>query len=229
MLVAAIGALWWGWQAWRGGWAPDPARWPTQGVAVGPGNSPVSWPGIAQAGASFAYIDATRGTEPVTPSWIAERDAALRAGLRVGAVHHFDICAPGNGQAAAFVRLVPREPGALPLAVVIDGSGACREQPTRALLLSELTTFLTQAETHTGKPAVIAPSAWAEAEYALASAVNRPLWLSSNRAEPAPDAGQWTIWQANDARIVAGSTGPTRWLVANDGTGPTTGGRDDAR
>lgn len=227
-VVAAllIGGLWWGWQSWTSGWMPDRARWPTQGVAVGADNAPVSWAGLASQGATFAYIDATDGAEAVSPRFTAEHDAAVAAGLRVGAIHRFDICALASEQAAAFVRLVPREASALPPAVMLDFSARCERRPTRALLLTELTTFLTQVETHMGKAAVVSPGADIEADYGVAEAVNRPLWLRSNRAEPAPEAGQWTIWQANDAALVAGSTGPTRWLVTNDGTGMVQTGAD---
>jgi lysozyme len=103
---------------------------------------------------------------------------------------------------------------------MLDIDPDCPRRPTRALLLSELTTFLTQVETHLGKPAILSPSADFEAEYHVGDAVNRPLWLRSPRREPAADAPAWVIWQANDALSVIGSTGPTRWLVAHDRVTP---------
>ncbi len=230
LVALAVAAIGWAWQTWRERWMPDAARWPTQGVAVSATSAPIGWASLARQGARFAYLDATRGNTTAMRGFAAEHDAAIAAGLRVGAIHHFDICAAANGQAAAFVRLVPRERDALPPAVMLDDSPACVRRPTRALLLTELTTFLTQVETHMGKVAVVAPSAEMERDYGIANAVNRPLWLRSNRAEPDPDAGQWTIWQANDALVVPGATGRARWLVANDGAGMTAmGDTDDAR
>jgi lysozyme len=101
--------------------------------------------------------------------------------------------------------------------VMIDNGADCARKPTRALLLSELTTFLTQIETHGGKPAIVAPSAAANADYAIAEAVDRRLWINSNRAEPDDMAARWAIWQANDGFRSDGTKGPLRWLVARDG------------
>ena len=122
-----------------------------------------------------------------------------------------------NEQAGAFVQLVPREADALPAAIILDLDDDCPSKPSRALLLTELSTFLNQLETHMGKAAVIAPSDAFEAEYQVAEAINRPLWLRANRSAPDADAGAWIIWQANDALRITGSKGLTRWLVLNDG------------
>lgn len=215
MLVAALAV---GWRMWTTQWRPTKADWPMQGVAVGADNAPISWPSLASQGASFAYIDATSGLRRgINPGFTREHDAARRIGLRVGAIHHYALCAMANDQATAFVTLVPREADALPAAIILDMDEDCARKPTRALLLSELTTFLTQVETHTGKAAVIAPDAAIEAQYQLTGAINRPLWLRSNRNEPDADGPGWVIWQANDALRVTGSTGPTRWLVLNEG------------
>jgi lysozyme len=220
LVVALAAAIAFGWHWWTSHWRPDATTWPKQGVAVAAENAPISWPSLVSQGAGFAYIDATNGTQLPDASFNREHDAAQAAGLRVGAIHHFALCALASEQAAGFVRIVPREATALPPAVMLDIDPDCPRRPTRALLLSELTTFLTQVETHLGKPAILSPSADFEAEYHVGDAVNRPLWLRSPRREPAADAPAWVIWQANDALSVIGSTGPTRWLVAHDRVTP---------
>ncbi len=217
LFVAAGG--WWGVQAWTGGWAPDQARWPTQGVAVGAANAPVDWAALSRQGVDFVYIDATDGADTASADFTAQHAAALAAGLSVGAIHHFNVCAMASEQAAAFVTLVPREADALPPAVMVDFNDTCARRPTKALLVTELTTFLTQVETHMGKVALIGPADDIEADYAVVDAVDRPLWLRSDRLEPAPDQPQWVIWQANDAATIDGIAGLARRLVANDGAG----------
>lgn len=217
LVAVLVAAAVLGWRAWSTHWRPAKTDWPMQGVAVGADNAPISWPSLASQGASFAYIDATSGRRGVNPGFTREHDAALTTGLRVGAIHHYALCQMANEQAAAFVTLVPREADALPPAIILDMDEGCAHKPTRALLLSELTTFLTQVETHMGKAAVIAPDAAIEAQYQLTGAINRPLWLRSNRGEPDADGPGWIIWQANDALRVTGSTGLTRWLVLNEG------------
>jgi lysozyme len=206
-----------GWKIWANGWRPDRSEWPMQGVAIGPDNAPVSWPSLASQGANFAYINATDGDGRANPAFTREQGAARAAGFRVGAIHHFGLCTLASQQADGFVRLVPRDPDALPPAIILDLDENCPRKPTRALLLTELSTFLNQLETHMGKAAIIAPDAPFEAEYGVSTAINRPLWVRSNRAEPAAGGPGWIIWQANDTLKVPGSTGPTRWLVLNDG------------
>lgn len=216
LVLILAGAGYSAWQGWASGWRPDAAQWPRQGVAIGADNAPVSWPGLAQANIQFAYIDATRGARTANPRYTADHDAAIAAGIPTGAIHHYALCAQVGDQAAAFVRLVPREGTALPPLVMLTLDPGCTRQPTRALLLTELSTFLTQLETHMGKPAIIAPSADFEALYQTASAINRPLMIRSIRSQPDPQGPVWALWLANDRTIVAGSTGPTRWLVLHD-------------
>lgn len=217
MLLVLAGAIATGWKIWANGWRPDTSQWPMQGVAIGPTNAPVSWPSLASQGANFAYIDATDGEGRANPAFTREQAAARASGFRVGAIHYFGLCTLVSQQADGFVRLVPRDPEALPPAIILDLDDDCPRKPTRALLLTELSTFLNQLETHMGKAAIIAPDAAFEAEYQVTQAINRPLWLRSNRSEPPIDGPDWIIWQANDTLKVAGSTGPTRWLVLNDG------------
>lgn len=219
MLLVTLAALatafgWWAWQSFAGSWRPDVARYPVQGVAISGDNEPVSWAAMVRQGARFAYIDATEGAHGVR-LFSTERLAARAAGLPVGAIHHFDICALASEQAAAFVTLVPRETDALPPAVLLDMGDDCPRRPSKALLLTELTTFLTQVETHMGKTAMVSVSPRIEADYALLQEVGRPVWLRRNRAEPRPEDGEWALWQANDALAIDGAQGEVRWLVAN--------------
>ena len=219
LAVIAGALLYGGFLWWAAHWHPAPNRWPIQGVAIGSANRPVSWPSLATKGASFAYIDAVTSGTHADANFTAEREAARAAGLRVGAIHHFALCTLASDQAGAFVRLVPREADALPPAVMLDVDAHCPHPPTRALLLSELTTFVNQLETHMGKAVIIAPSADFEARYQVADAINRTLWLRRNWRAPPEDGPPWVIWQANDALRVTGSTGSTRWLVLhNTGT-----------
>lgn len=214
VLVAVLAS---GFHWWSTHWRPARSDWPVQGAAVGPANLPVSWPGLQTQGVSFAYIDAVVAGIRSQPSYTSESAAARAAGLRVGAIHHFSVCRLASDQAAAFVRLVPRDDAALPTAITLDTDDSCPHPPTRALMLSELTTFINQIETHMGKAVIIAPSPEFEARYAVDTAINRALWVRRNWRAPAADSPAWVIWQANDALRVTGSVGPTRWLVLHDG------------
>ena len=216
-IVLMIAGGWWGVSTWAADWAPDRARWPVQGVAIGDDNMPVDWAALSRQGIGFVYIDATDGSADASSRFTALYDDAVAAGLRVGAIHRFDMCALASEQSAAFVTLVPRDADALPPAVTIDTTERCQRRPTKALLITELTTFLTQLETHMGKIALVGPAPDVEDEFGVMAAVSHPLWLRSNRAEPGPDQPDWVIWQANDTATIDGLSGQARRLVANDG------------
>ncbi|MEQ1688352.1 MAG: glycoside hydrolase, partial [Sphingopyxis sp.] len=160
-----------------------------------------------------AYIDATIGALPSRGDFTNNHYAAMSAGLRVGPIHHYRLCVSAMDQAAAFVRLVPREESALPPLVMLGLDDDCPRQPTRALLLSELSTFLTQIETHMGKSAIIAPDADFEGRFAIIAAINRPIMVRGPRAVPDTDGPAWLLWLANDRLRISGSTGPTSLLV----------------
>ncbi len=200
-------------------WRPDRAEWPIQGVAVGPANRPLNWETLAQLGADFAYIDISRGPRMINPAFARDQAAAMAAGVRAGAIHHFSICELASEQAEGFVRYVPRLDDALPPLVLIDDEG-CETRPSRALLLSELATFLAQIETHTGKLAIIGPSAAVEEDYALTSAINRSLFVARDWRVPAPERGNWALWQANSRLRIDGAEGSVRWLVLRRGAPP---------
>jgi lysozyme len=209
--LAMIAALL-GWRALEA-WQPDRGAWPMQGVAVGADNAPIAWATLARLGANFAYVDATAARRVINPRFPQESTAAAAAGLRVGAIHHFALCDLASEQAAQFVRLVPRAADALPPLVLIDDNPACTNRPTRALLLSELATFLAQVETHMGKPAIIGPSAAIEEQYQVSEAINRSLLARRDWREPPGDGPDWVLWQANSHLKITGAQGAVRWLV----------------
>ncbi len=210
-ILAAGGAL--AWHLWAIHWRPDPQRWAVQGVALGSANQPIGWASLPPQGVRFAYIDAAHGNR-ADAGFTVLADGARAAGLRTGAIHHFSLCVGAGDQAAAFVQLVPRDASSLPPVVLVEDDGSCARKPTRALLLNELTTFLTQIETHLGKVAIVGSDADVAARYDLAASINRPLWLERLRAEP--ETRGWTIWLANERRIEGVAHGRVRWLVLDD-------------
>src|SRR3546814_7465207 len=57
--------------------------------------------------------------------------------------------------------------------VWLDYDDRCPDRPTRALLLSELATFLAQIEAHMGKRSLIAPGPNFEADYQVTRGIAR--------------------------------------------------------
>lgn len=173
----------------------------------------IDWPALAAIGADFAYIDATRGSERRDPMFATNAEAATQAGLRIGAVHHFSLCRLAGDQATLFNTTVPRSGRMLPPAIALDFSEDCGDRPSRDLVLSELSTFLNQVETHSGKPALLRPSAEFEEMYGLSDAINRTFWLESDYFPPDYAAKPWVMWTANSHRRVTGVGELADWVV----------------
>lgn len=211
LLLVLIGGGfgWWHLHHWR----PDRGAYPVQGVEVGAGDGAVDWRAIRAIGADFAYIDASASAFARDPAFGKNLEEARAAGLQVGAVHRYDPCQPADKQAANFVTVVPRDARQLPPAVELDLLGdECPVKVSEAAIESELTTFLNQVETHTGRPALLKLTARFQDRYGVASAIDRNLWLVADRFQPDYAGRPWTLWTANGA-LDSDAGAPLRWVV----------------
>lgn len=208
LLLAAGLALW-----WAARWTPDRAVYPTQGVTIDASNGDVQWGSIKAAGADFAYVMGTEGTRDVDAQFTRNMAAGREAGLQVGVIHRYSLCQLATDQAANFIRRVPRRADALPAVVWLDYDDRCPDRPTRALLLSELATFLAQIEAHTGKRSLIAPGPAFEGDYQVTRGIARTIWLRRDFFEPDYAAHPWAMWQANDYVRLSGADGTVGWNV----------------
>ncbi len=102
----------------------------------------------------------------------------------------------------------------LPPAVELDTTAdQCPVKVGDAAVQSELTTFLNQVETHTGKPALLKLSKAFEQRYHIAAKVDRNLWLARDRFQPDYAGRPWTLWTANAALASEAGDKPLRWVV----------------
>ena len=194
------------------GWAPSRSEFPVQGITVSEANGEIAWNTVGATGVDFAYLHATRGTDARDAAFAANRVGARNAGIRHGAVHQYSLCQLATDQATNFITTVPGEDNLLPPAVRLSFDD-CDERPGRALLLSELTTFLNQIEAHSGKPAVLAITAEFEELYAVSAGIDRTVWLEQNFFPPDYATKPWVMWQASDMRRTSGIDGPVDWNV----------------
>lgn len=213
LILVAGGTIIW----WSARWMPDRGDYPVQGVSISAANGDVAWGRVKAAGASFAYLAATDGARGRDARFAANRAGAAAQGIRSGAVHRYRLCAFAADQAANFIRNVPRDSTALPPAVWLELDDDCAALPSRALLLSELTTFLAQIEAHLGKRSIIAPSAAFDAEYRVSQDVARTTWVRGFFFEPDYGAHDWTMWQASDYVRITGADGTVGWNVVRGG------------
>lgn len=211
LLVGLIGGgiAWWHLRHWQ----PDRAAYPVQGVEISDQDGRPSWSAIKAIGADFAYIDASASVFARDPAFVRNLEEAKAAGMQVGAIHRYDPCQPADRQAANFMTVVPRDAGMLPPAVELDRIGdECPIKVNEAAMESELTTFLNQVETHTGKPALLKVSERFEDAYGVAARIDRNLWLVGERFQPDYAGRPWTLWTANSA-LQNDAGEPMRWVV----------------
>lgn len=201
---------------YAGQWRPERALYPTQGATLGAANAPIAIGRLRAAGVDFAYFDASDGASRHDPTYLDNRAKARAAGLRYGAVHHYDLCAMASEQAANFARYVPRDHGMLPPILRLDFAG-CTRRPTRALVLSELTTFLAQVEAHAGLPMMLMPDKDFERTYAVSAAFERSVGVVGDFRTPDYAARHWALWQASDWARLDGVDGAVRWNVVYPG------------
>lgn len=212
VLIALIGGGlgWWHLHHWR----PERAVYRVQGVEVGADDGEADWRALKAIGADFAYLDASASAFARDPSFSRNLEGARAAKLQVGALHRYDPCQPADRQAANFVTVVPRDPAMLPPAVELDRLGDdCPVKVSDAAIESELTTFLNQVETHTGKPAMLKLTARFESRYRIARAIDRNLWLVRTRFQPDYAGRPWTLWTANESFSSEASETDLRWVV----------------
>ena len=195
------------------GWAPSRDDYSVQGIVVSEVNGQPEWAKLGATGVDFAYVTASEGASGRDGRFASNMEGVQQAGIRYGALHHFDLCRLASDQATFFITTVPRSEQALPPAVQLDFSENCKDRPNRTLILSELATFLNQIEAHSGKPAILLLGKEFEEEYKVSSAIDRTVWLEGNWFLPDYSARPWVMWTANKARRVAGIDGPVRWAV----------------
>ena len=195
------------------GWAPSRDDFSVQGVVVDETQGKPFWPTLAATGVDFAYLTATTGDKKRDAEFATNLAGVREAGIRFGAVHRYDICRLATDQATLFITTVPRFDGALPPAVELGFSSTCTGRPDRALILSELATFLSQIEAHSGVPAVLMVSSDFEAQYKITGSIDRNVWLERSWLLPDYAAKPWVMWTANPRRRVDGLDGSVRWAV----------------
>ena len=211
--LAALAAAGVGAWSWATAWHPSADRYLLQGIDLPENPGPVEWGSVRAAGADFAYLVATSGSDRRDPAFEANWAALPQAGLRRGAVHLYSLCQLATDQANAFNTFVPAASDALPAAVDVDYRADCTARPDKAVLAGELVRFVERVEAHTGKPMLLRISRAIERDYILTAAVRRPVWAIRNAFPPDYAARPWRMWRASDMRRVDGIEGPANWDV----------------
>lgn len=213
LALAAFIAWSWNWYTMRS-WAPSAQSYPEQGVAVGEHEGAVAFKTLLALGGQFAYLHASAGAKGQDARFGRNLTDAKDAGLKVGAIHRFDPCSPADSQSANFVTMVPRDDSLLPPVIGLERiADDCDERVSDASVESELMTFINQVEMHSGKPAILKLGPRFEQRYRISAQLERGLWLSRDRAQPAYAGRPWLLWSANHGLMTQASDEPLEWVV----------------
>lgn len=213
LLAMLAGGAWLWWHLRH--WTPAEDAYPDQGAYLAAHNDAANIRTLRALGASFVYIHASSGADRTQPAFAAQFEAARATRMPVGAVHLYDPCVRAGAQSANFVRMVPRDPKLLPSVITLDTlADDCTERVSEAAVESELMTLINQIENHEGKPVILKVSRAFEDRYGLARRIERNLWLTRTRMEPAYAGRPWLLWTANEALVSPASEEPIEWVVA---------------
>lgn len=189
------------WFLWVPAYRPPLGTGERFGIDVSHHQGPIDWSRVAADDISFAYIKATEGGDFVDERFAENWDGAASAGVQRGAYHFFTLCRPADEQAAHFLRTVPEDPDALPLAVDLELSGNCSARPEPAVVERELATFFELVEGARGTEVVLYVGDDFEELYPVRERSHRPLWTARFFRRP---EGEWWIWQVGGVFEVDG-------------------------
>jgi lysozyme len=200
LLVAVAIATTGGW------WTPWASRY-IQGVDVSWHQGAIDWQTLAADDVAFAYIKATEGGDHVDARFAFNWEHAGAAGLYRGAYHFFTLCQPGARQAANFIAVVQRVPGALPPALDLEHMGPCRQGPTMPDVTAEARVFLDRVQAHYGVRPIIYTTREFHGAH-LAELTGEQFWIRSLARTPAFRERDWVIWQHHNRGHRRGVQGP---------------------
>lgn len=211
-------------------YTPSSRTFPVWGVDVSHHQGAIAWDRVAGDGVDFAYIKATEGGDFTDRRFAENWRAAGAAGIARGAYHFFTFCRPGIEQAAHVIAIVPKEAGALPLAIDLEFGGNCAPGPNRLDIETELAIFEAAVGAHYGQTSVIYATREFYEDRLAGAVLDNPLWLRSLLRQPSYARQPWTFWQYHNRGRVDGVTGPVdrnvfyaseaefaRWRAGNSG------------
>ncbi len=213
LLVLALAAAAFGWFVAVPRYRPPLQAGERYGIDVSNHQGAIDWSAVAGDDITAVYIKATEGETFVDERFGENWAGAGSAGLRRGAYHFFSLCSPGAAQAATFLRVVPKDPAALPPALDLEW-GACKARPDRATFQREVTAFIEAVERELGKSVVLYALPSFTAEYPVPEQFVRDRWV--RRLFVRPDENDWSIWQVSNRAAVGGISEPVDLNVWRD-------------
>lgn len=181
----------------------------------------IDWHTARKGGVNFAFIKATEGKDHLDSKFRQNWNAAGEAGVPRGAYHFYWFCSPAELQAKWFIRNVPKDPKALPPVLDVEWNGHsknCRKQPSQAVVLKKMETFMSILERHYGKKPIIYTTPDFYEDNLKGRFKDHTFWLRSVKAHPSrlyPNRTNYGFWQYSGTGKARGIRGPVDLNVFN--------------
>lgn len=197
-----------------------PWQYSVHGTDVSKYQSSVDWQALRSSAVAFAFIKATEGGDRLDDKFHEHWRNARAAGVPRGAYHFYYFCRPASEQAAWFIQHVPKERGAMPPVLDMEWnaqSPTCKLRPDKAIVRSEMKTFLQIVEKHYGKKPIIYTSIDFFDDNDLSTFTGYPYWLRSVAGHPTERYGShpFTFWQYTGTGVLPGIRGDADINVFN--------------
>ena len=171
----------------------------------------VDWPAVAAAGAEFAWLKATQGTDFVDPRFAANAAGASAAGLKVGAYHFAQMAGPFDDELVHFAETVAGIPAgmlSLPAALDVERRQGLDSFDGPAGAQLWVSAWLDSQHQDTGIEPVLYTDPYVLDSYLL-HLRGRPLWLAHWTGHPEappldPAQGSIKIWQFTSKKSIGG-------------------------
>jgi lysozyme len=179
-----------------------------RGVDVSHHQGAIDWENLKAGGADFAYIKASEGETFNDPRFSRNWFGAEQAGVLRGAYHFFTQCRTGKAQAANFIRVVPKDPDALPPVIDAEHMGPCKDRNPVTNVASEIQILLDTLEKHYGKRPIIYSTREFHDAYLIGKFPKARFWVRSLILFPRFRKDSWVFWQYHNRGRRDGVIGP---------------------
>lgn len=189
---------------------PSFEEFPVQGIDMSHHQEEIDWTLLKGRSVQFVYIKASEGIIFRDPKFVANWNAAIKAGIVPGAYHFFTLCQSGEKQAKNFIaalREVETEQSLAP-AIDLEFGGNCRARPSAEQFNVQLEVFLDRLRAVTPCPPVLYVTQEFYYPYVAGRFQNTRLWVRDIYMKPRlKDEARWHIWQfANRGHLLGVST-----------------------
>lgn len=188
---------------------PAAFQYEVGGIDVSHHQGAIDWDKLKASGrVDFAYIKASEGANYNDPRFSRNWYAAEQAGMLRGAYHFFTRCRSGAAQAHNFIRVVPKDPNALPPALDAEHMGSCRNTPQIKDVAGEIGVFLMTVHAHYGKRPIIYTTREFHDAHLAGKLSKERFWVRSLILSPRFREQQWVLWQYHNRGRRRGIAGP---------------------